>query len=34
MRYAFPPFLCDEAGEVVRQRNLHLLQTRADPPAS
>jgi predicted 2-oxoglutarate/Fe(II)-dependent dioxygenase YbiX len=32
-RYAFLPFLHDEAGETVREANLHLLDETAPPPA-
>lgn len=33
-RYAFLPFFFDEAGEVVRQKNLHTLQVADDKPAA
>ena len=33
-RYAFLPFFFDEAGEVIRQKNLHTLQVDDDKPAS
>ena len=32
-RYAFLPFFFDEAGEVIRQKNLHTLQVDDDKPA-
>ncbi|MGH6999228.1 MAG: 2OG-Fe(II) oxygenase [Phenylobacterium sp.] len=32
-RYAFLPFFFDEAGEVIRQKNLHTLQLADDKPA-
>ena len=32
-RYAFLPFFFDEAGEALRQKNLHTLQPAEDQPA-
>lgn len=32
-RYAFLPFFFDEAGEVIRQKNMHTLETADDKPA-
>ncbi|THD60691.1 MAG: hypothetical protein E8A12_10465, partial [Phenylobacterium sp.] len=34
VRYAFLPFLFDEAGEALRQKNLHLLGPAPEPGAA